>query len=320
MKRTIVLLFAAVLFLGANAQYNDAYRTVETMLNPDNSDAKAIKKAGYKMVEVTGYEPDAEDTSETIFKHSLKKYDEEGRLVYVSYYPEANAPYSAYAYDEDDRVIKYTEHANGKDEVFDFEYDKKKGFKNIKYTGSKNFQWVDSLSALIETTPLDTQYYYFNKDLKLVKHSRKMREENYAAGYYYSDSTFYTYDKKDNLVSYTYTSVSKLGDTVAKETGEHSYNKDRKLNRVMVKLYDYSFRTHQPKKRYEHTYAYAQKSGRLVNHSMILYSYYSIEDKMTNDQSSIDNQYTYNKAGLPVKMASSSDPGVVINYVYVYSK
>jgi len=314
------LLLAAVLCLGANAQYNDAYRTVETMLNPDNSDAKAIKKAGYKMVEVTGYEPDADDTSETIFKHSVKKYDENGRLIYISFYPDANSPYSAYVYDDDDRVVKYTEHSGGKDEVFEFEYDRKKGFKNIKYTGSKNFRWVDSVSALIETTALDTQYFYFNEDLKLVKHARKLREDNYATGYYYADSTFYTYDKKNNLTAYTYISVNPFGDTVAREQGVYTYNKDRQMSTAVIKLFDHSFRSNLPKKRYEHTYAYAKKSGRLVNHSMIVYSYYSIEDKMTNDQSSIDNLYTYDKAGLPVKMASSSDPGVVINYIYVYTK
>jgi len=71
-----------------------------------------------------------------VFTELTRKYDEEGRLVYITVYPASKntAPYSTYEYDEKGRVKKYTEMVGGAEtSAFEFEYlPKNKGIKTIK--------------------------------------------------------------------------------------------------------------------------------------------------------------------------------------------
>lgn len=323
MKKLTTLLLAIMVAASCFAQYDETFTKVNAMLYPDNSFAKQIKKQGYTSLHVIGYEPDARDTSETIFSDLFQKYDAKGRLVYISADKEgSNQPTTTYSYDEKDRVNKYTYNSGKKPaETYEFEYDKKKGLINIKHTGEGAYTWVDSTGLLIAITELDTQHFYFDKkEIRITRYMRKYREAGFAKGFFYTVNTAYTYDKKGNITNYKKVETDKFSDTMSVETGEYTYVK-KKLTRAVQLFYNYSeFRREQAQIAEDHSYSYDKKSGFLFNHSHNHKKYYSMGGELMNDASFIDEMYTLTKDGLKIRASRSYDPGVVRALIYNYGK
>lgn len=321
MKKLTLFSTLLLFVVAANAQYDINYTFWNTAMNPNNDNAKAIKKAGLKSVNVVSYEPDADDTAETLQNVLFNRYDADGRVAYISE-TEGGNRYTEYAYDKKGRVTKYT---SAPGFWIDFEYDKK-GIK-IKHRDTIKNRWDAVKNLFTSVSPLDTQYHYFNKGGKLEKHVRVHREANYAKGFFYSDTTYYTYDKKDNLSSFKFIELNKFGDTIAVSTGEYTYNKKGVLTKAIVKHYssesnlvDEKTGKWLPELEEEYTYAVSAKSGRVVTHSYVSKKNYRYGGSINTDTNFIDEGYTYSPDGLLIGASRSVNPGVVTQRVYTYTK
>lgn len=321
MKKLTLFSTLLLFVVAAKAQYDINYTFWNTAMNPNNDNAKAIKKAGIKSVNVVSYEPDAEDTAETIQNVLFNRYDADGRLAYISE-TDGGSRYTEYAYDKKGRVTKYT---SAPGFWIDFEYDKK-GIK-IKHRDSIRNRWDAAKNLLTATSPLDTQYHYFNKEGKLAKHVRVYREANFAKGFFYSDTTYYTYDKKGNLSSFKFIELDKFGDTVAVSTGEYTHNKKGVLTKAVLKHYssesnlvDEKTGKKLPEFEEEFSYAISAKSGRVVTHSYVSKKNYSYGGTINTDTNFIDEGYTYSPEGLLIGASRSVNPGVVTQRIYTYAK
>lgn len=320
--KKLTLFSALVLFaVAANAQYDINYTFWNTAMNPGNDNAKAIKKAGFKNVTVVSYEPDAPDTAETIQNMFFNRYDADGRIAYVSE-TDGGSRYTEYAYDKKGRVTKYT---SAPGFWIDFEYDKK-GIK-IKHRDTIKNRWDAAKNLFTSVSPLDTQYHYFNKEGKIEKHVKVYREAEFAKGFFYSDTTYYTYDKKGNLSNYKFIELNKFGDTVAVSTGEYTYNKKGVLTKATVKQYsseanlvDEKTGKKLPEIEEEFSYAVSAKSGRVVTHSYVKKKNYSLGGSINTDTNFIDEGYTYSPEGLMISASRSANPGVVTQQMYTYTK
>jgi hypothetical protein len=320
MKKIPLLLSFILIVATAQAQYHTNFAFWNNGLNPDNGNAKIIKKEGIKTLTILAYEPDADDTASTITNEGYIQFDEEGRKTNVTNIGK-DAPFTKYTYDKKGKVLKFS-YSFGKtpEQAFEFEYDKKKGFKTVNHTGQNKITYDMEKSLLAGITETDTQYLYFNKKAMPEKYSHGYRKSDFAPGFYYSDTIYYTYDKKGNLASYKAVTIDKFGDTVSLETGVYTYNKKKALTSAIIKKYDMEKSRTFPTTEENHTYAISAKSGRLVNYSKTIKQNYSMGGEMHTDTYFTDEIYSYGANGLELSKSVSNNPGVVRIYEYRYAK
>lgn len=319
MKKLTALFVALFATITAFSQFDESFGFINTMLHPDNSLAQALKKGGYKSLQAVGYEPDAPDTSKTVFTEYTKKFDGEGRLAEII----TDNTLKTYQYDEKGRVVKYTWGPADRPakSSFEFSYDKKKGLTNIAYTGLDKYKWIDSTGILMLVSAMDTQYFYFDKkEIRLVKHVRTYSESGWAKNFSYTAATVYNYDKKGNMTHYKMVEKSTLGDTSRIETGVYEYDKKTGLTKAAQQRYDSDLGLSDPITSDVHLFAYNKKTKTLFNHSHYYKKFYRYGGEMRNDSQFTDEMFNYSADGVLTIGTRSHDPGVVLAFIYTYGK